>query len=658
MAQQDQFLDVVDRDVAEQRFRDALGELRQFSEEASLAQALDRVLATDVYAPIDVPGFDRSNFDGFAVVAADTYTADEQTPVQLSLHGEAAAAGRVAAGEIVPGQAMTIATGGVVPRGATAVVPIEHVDVDGKQVIARRSVAEGFGIAFAGSDIALGECVLRQGTHITSRESGVLAAIGVTSVSVVRRPVVGVLSTGDEVVAPGAPLETGQIFDSNGQILSDAIRELGGEPLRLGIVSDDLAELERRVDQALQQCDVVLLSGGTSKGEGDLCYRVVSQFDDPGIVAHGVALKPGKPICLAVTRGKPLVVLPGFPTSAIFTFHEFVAPIIRRLAGGRQERAATILARMALKVNSEVGRTEYLLVGLIQSSGDELPLAFPMGKGSGSVTTFSGADGFVTIDRHQEMIEADCEVVVSKLGRDLAMADLVVVGSHCIGVDYLLGSLQRRGYTAKSMVVGSTAGLAAVAARQADLAGIHLLDPATGQYNQPLLPDGVELIRGYRRRQGVIYRQRDERFVGANAEEIIQRAARDESIMMVNRNAGSGTRILLDQFLAGAFLAGAFLAGARPRGYGMQSRSHNAVAQAIRQGRADWGVAIENVARDNVEIGDELAFEPLADEHFDFAVSASKLDTAGVRAFRQLLQEQTTIDQLMKMGFYLDDNIS
>jgi putative molybdopterin biosynthesis protein len=640
MAKQDQFLDVVDRDVAQQRFRDALGELSTVAEATPLPDALGRVLAEDVCASIDVPGFDRSNFDGFAVIAPDTYAADERSPVRLALHAVAATAGHNLHGEIAARQAMTIATGGVVPRGATAVVPTEYVDVDGDEIVVRRAVAEGFGIAFAGSDIAFGECVLRQGTPITSRESGVLAAIGVTEVSVVRRPVVGILSTGDEVVAPGASLETGQIYDSNGQILADAVRELGGEPLRLGIVADDLAELKRRVELALEECDVVLLSGGTSKGEGDLCYRIVSQFDDPGIVAHGVALKPGKPICLAVTGGKPVVVLPGFPTSAIFTFHEFVAPVIRRLAGGKEQRRAELPARLAVKVNSEVGRTEYLLVGLVQPTPNELPLAFPMGKGSGSVTTFSGADGFVTIDRHEELVEANQEVVVTKLGRDLVLSDLVVVGSHCVGVDYLLGQLQRRGFMAKSLVVGSTAGLAAVAARQADLAGIHLLDPETGQYNEPLLPEGVQLIRGYRRRQGVVYRAGDERFVGLTSEEIIRQASQESSVLMVNRNAGSGTRILLDQYLAGV----------KPRGYGMQSRSHNAVVQAVRQERADWGVAIEHVAE---QAG--LAFEPLADEHFDFAVAESKLDTAGIRAFRDLLQEQTTHEQLAKMGFYVDE---
>ena len=180
-------------------------------------------------------------------------------------------------------------------------------------------------------------------------------------------------------------------------------------------------------------CDMVLLSGGTSKGAGDLSYRVVSRFGDPGIVAHGVALKPGKPICLAVTGGKPVVVLPGFPTSAIFTFHEFVAPVLRAFAGLPPERRETIPATLPMRVNSERGRTEYLLVSLVRT--DEGLAAYPMGKGSGSVTTFSRADGFVTIPQHQEIVEAGTTVAVQTAGRGVEPADLVVIGSHCVGLD-------------------------------------------------------------------------------------------------------------------------------------------------------------------------------------------------------------------------------
>src|SRR6185295_9534693 len=168
-------------------------------------------------------------------------------------------------------------------------------------------------------------------------------------------------------IAPGEPMQPARVYDSNSQVLADAVRESGGEPRRLGIAPDDERVLRARLQEALASADVVLLSGGTSKGAGDVSYRVVAELTNPGIVAHGVALKPGKPICLAATRGRPVVVLPGFPTSAIFTFHEFVAPVLSAMAGRTHEARTAVQARLAGKVNSEIGRTEYLLVGLVSS---------------------------------------------------------------------------------------------------------------------------------------------------------------------------------------------------------------------------------------------------------------------------------------------------
>ena len=290
----------------------------------------------------------------------------------------------------------------------------------------------------------------------------------------------------------------------------------------------------KRLQHALEFADVVLLSGGTSKGAGDLSYRVVAELRDPGIVAHGVALKPGKPICLAATRGRPVVVLPGFPTSAIFTFHEFVAPVLRLLAGrGAQERTV-VPARLAVKVNSEIGRTEYLLVGLVETADEAAGTslaAYPMGQGSGSVTTFSRADGFATIGRHEEIVQAGTLVDVQLLGRDLQLADLVVIGSHCIGLDYLLGELQQQGVRSKFLAVGSTAGLDAAKRGECDVAGIHLLDPKTDQYNRPFLTPALDLVAGYGRAQGVVFRRGDRRFEG-----------RDGARSHRGRQTGSGVR--------------------------------------------------------------------------------------------------------------------
>ena len=642
MPEQEQFLQVLNRDEAEQRFRAALRLTPRGVERIPLDAALGRVLAADVLAPVDVPSFDRSNVDGFAVIAEDTFGASEEVPRVVRLADEHIHTGVVPSTTIRAGEAAAIATGGMMPRGADAVVMVEHAEARAGALRMTRAVTAGSGVSFAGTDITAGETVVRQGQLLTSRDTGVLAAIGVFEVDVWRKPVVAILSTGDEIIPPGQPMQPGRVYDSNAQVLADAVREAGGEPARLGIVGDEVAALRGHLRHALEFADVVLLSGGTSKGAGDVSYRVVSELNDPGVVAHGVALKPGKPICLAATSGRAVVVLPGFPTSAIFTFHEFVAPVIRLLAGHDAEERTVVQAKLAVKVNSEIGRTEYLLVGLVQApaagaghSRSAGLVAYPMGQGSGSVTTFSRADGFATIDRHQEIVDAGTVVDVQLLGRDLQLADLVCIGSHCIGLDYLLGELQRRGVRSKFLAVGSLAGLDAARRGECDIAGIHLLDPATGEYNRPFLTDTLELIRGYGRLQGSVFRRGDQRFEDRSVADAIAMAIEQSNCVMVNRNQGSGTRALIERLLGGA----------RPPGYAVQPRNHNAVAAAVRQERADWGVTLDTVAR-NAGLG----FIPVQPEQYDFITPRARSTRPAVMAFRQLLEETDVRLALQRLG--------
>jgi putative molybdopterin biosynthesis protein len=644
MHEQDQFLTVLDRDEAERRFRAAIDVSPRGIETVPLDAALGRVLAANVTSPVDVPSFDRSNVDGFAVVAADTFGAAEEVPRVVRLADEVIHTGVVSTTPIQRGEAVAIATGGMMPRGADAVVMVEHAHIDGRQLRVARAVPPGSGVSFAGTDITAGETVLRRGQILTSRDTGVLAAVGVAAVDVWRKPVVAILSTGNEIIEPGAPMQPARVYDSNAQVLADAVRELGGEPRRFGVTPDDVEALRARLREALAVADVVLLSGGTSKGAGDVSYRVVAELTDPGIVAHGVALKPGKPICLAATATRPVVVLPGFPTSAIFTFHEFVAPVVTAMAGRVTEARAAVQAKLAVRVNSEIGRTEYLLVGLIAVNGvgghlkrtaDSDLMAYPMGQGSGSVTTFSRADGFTTIDRHEEIVPAGTVVNVQLLGRELQLADLVVMGSHCIGLDFLLGELQQHGIRSKFLSVGSLAGLEAAKRGECDVAGIHLLDPYTGQYNRPFMTRALDLIPGYGRMQGIVFRKGDARFEERPAGDAVAMALRDPSCVMVNRNQGSGTRALIDRLLAGA----------KPPGYAVQPRNHNAVAAAVRQGRADWGVTLDTIARNT-----GLGFIPLQLEEFDFVSPKARADRPAVKAFRALVGSTGTRQALIRLG--------
>jgi putative molybdopterin biosynthesis protein len=636
-ARQEQFLEVVSAEEARARFALHVDFAPLPGETVALAAGLGRVLAHDVSAPIDVPPFDRANVDGFAVRASDTAGATDMAPRRLRLNGEVIVCGHAPALEVAPGSATTIATGGVIPRGADAVVMIEHTDLNERAaapaIDVRRAVAPGQFVSYAGSDIARGEVVLRGGARIGSREIGMLAACGIAEIDVVRRPRVAVISTGDELAAPGTPLKPGAVYDSNGAIIAAAVTEAGGEAIVFGAFADDEVTLDLAVRTALASSDVVLLSGGTSKGAGDISHRVVSRLGAPGVIVHGVALKPGKPLCLAVVDGTPLAVLPGFPTSAIFTFHAFIAPLIRSRAGLPPETAHTIEAEVPVRIASELGRQEFVLVAL--AVGEHGPIAFPTPKGSGSVTSFSQADGFLEIDALASALDAGTRARITLIGSAAAMPDLVIMGSHCVALDAVVGKLAETGLTARTIAVGSQGGVTAAERGECDLAPVHLVDPATGIYNAHLLRPGLALVKGWQRMQGFVHRAGDGRFEGRSAADAIRAALNDPSCLMVNRNAGAGTRVLIDQLLGGA----------RPAGYSNQPRSHNAVAAAVAQGRADWGIAIESVAK---LYG--LGFLPIAPEHYDFLLVENRRERPAVQAFLAALHDAATRSKIRALG--------
>ena len=342
---QEQFLNVIGLETAHQHFSNAVGSIDYGEELVRIEAALGRVLTRRVAAPINVPAFDRSNFDGFAVIASDTFGADEINQKTLIVLPDRVPAGARPTVEIINGHCVEISTGAMLPRGANAVLMIEHTDArsgSDDTILVSKAISPGEGISFCGSDIAVGENVVSVGRPLTNRETTVLASLGIDRVHVRKQPQIAIISTGNELVSPGTPLAVGEIFDANSRMLSDHIREMGAHPLELGIVHDDYEQLHAKIEHALEIADIVLLSGGTSKGQGDLCYRAIKHWEDPGIVVHGVAIKPGKPVCLAVTRNKPVAILPGFPASARFTFDEFIAPLIRKWTGAHSSHISIL----------------------------------------------------------------------------------------------------------------------------------------------------------------------------------------------------------------------------------------------------------------------------------------------------------------------------
>lgn len=635
-ARQEQFLTVVSREEAVERFRSAVPHAPLAAETVPLADALGRVLAHDIASPIDVPPFDRALVDGFALRASDTEGADEAKPRRLTLNREILACGVAPALSVAPGTATPIATGGVVPRGADAVVMVEQTEFRAESLAIDlvRPARPGQFIGYAGADMASGETVLRRGMLITAREIGMLAACGLAAIDVVRRPRVAVLSTGDELVAPGEPLKPGAIYDSNGHIVASTVTENGGTVRPLGIVRDEETALESALRTAIADSDIVVLSGGTSKGAGDVSHRILQRLGEPGILVHGVALKPGKPLCLAVAGQTPVIVLPGFPTSAMFTFHDVVVPLVRAMSGLPPREETSVTAILPQRVPSERGRTEFVMTALAETE-DGLR-ALPLPKGSGSVTAFSQADGFFAVPAARAGLEAGETVFVTRLGAGVRPPDLTIIGSHCVGLDRVIGRLAEGGVRARPIWVGSVGGLAALARGECDLAAMHLLDAETGVYNRPFLAPGMALAEGWGRLQGVVFRPGHSLFVGRSVDEAVAGALAESEIVMVNRNTGSGTRALIDGLLKGA----------RPPGFWNQPRSHNAVAASVAQGRADWGVAIATVAR-----AYGLGFLPLTDERYDFAYRTEHRDRPALAAFLACLHDPETRALLIEAGF-------
>jgi putative molybdopterin biosynthesis protein len=634
IAAQEQFLEVLSREEAIAAFSAALKPEPLGVEHVALEFLAGRVLAQDVRAAVDAPPFDRSVVDGFAVRSADIAAASASRPVRLALNAETIHCGHAPSIPVRAGTATAIATGGPIPRGADAVMMIEQTEPHegGAAILAARAVAPGQNVSFAGSDIARGQTLLHAGALLGAREIGMLAAVGCADAPVWRRPRVAVISTGDELTKPGQPLPPAGIYDSNGPIVAAAIEENGCEAVRFGAVRDDPAGLEAAMRQAHGACDAVVLSGGTSKGAGDLTHRIVATLGAPGIVVHGVALKPGKPLCLAVCGGKAVAVLPGFPTSAMFTFHDIVAPALRVMAGLPARQETTVRARIPVRVPSERGRTEFVMVALAKDADGYV--AHPVGKGSGAVTAFSQADGFAAVDALSDALQAGTETEIRLFSAHVRAPDLVIMGSHCTGLDAVASELKRRGTSTRILAFGSLGGLGALKRGECDIAPIHLMEPDTGVYNQPFLSEGMALVQGWRRLQGLVFRRGDERFEGRSADEAAAAALADRDCVMVNRNQGAGTRTLIDQLLKGA----------KPAGYWNQPRSHNAVAASVAQGRSDWGVAIRPVA-DALDLG----FIPLAEEHYDFAISAALAASAKGAAFADAVRASAAA--LRALGF-------
>ncbi len=381
------------------------------TEKIPILEAYNRVLAEDAVNMLDIPPFNRSTVDGYAVKYQDTFSADENNPVKLKVSGF------VAIGEqpkvtVKQHEAAEIVTGAPMPEGADAVIMVEDTNREGDTLTIYTSIVLGENVQKRGSDIKKGETALKTNSVLRSREIGVLAALGKAKINVYKVPKVAVVSTGGEVTEPGKELKSGKIYDINAYTISIAVRECGGNPIYAGVVPDEKEKLRKALQKALAGADVLCTSGGVSFGPKDLIPQTVDSLGKPGVFISGVAIKPGKPATVALIEKKPVFSFPGHPTSALMIFHLFARPVIQVLAGKSAKDIPSVRAYAAARMFSAKGRRTFVTVTLEQDEKKRL-VARPVESGaSGAITTLAKADGFVEIPENQTFVDSEEEVTV------------------------------------------------------------------------------------------------------------------------------------------------------------------------------------------------------------------------------------------------------
>lgn len=588
-------------------------------------EAAGRVTAAPVYARISSPHYHAAAMDGVAVHAADTFGATEVKPKELRL-GERAA---------------VVDTGDPLPAGCDAVIMIEDVHFKTGDVFEITSPAVPWQhVRVIGEDVVATEMILPANHRLRPVDIGALLAGGNTEVKVHPKPRVALMPTGTELVQPGEKLKPGDIVEYNTRVLGAMLEDWGAQPERWDITADDYAALRERLLRAVKEYDVVLVNAGSSAGREDFTAQLVSELGT--VLTHGVAIKPGKPVVLGEISGKPVIGLPGYPVSAILAANLFVQPVIYRKLASVVPEPPVVSAVISRKVFSSLGSEEFVRVKLGQV-GDKI-VATPLSRGAGLIMSLVRADGVMRVPRLSEGYNAGEEVQVELL-RSLAEVreTAVAIGSHDIALDVLANYL-RQIYpqaTLSSAHVGSLGGLTALRRKEAHLAGVHLLDEESGEYNVPyikrLLPgQPVVLVNLVYRQQGLLVAKGNPKNIKG-----IHDLARDD-VSYINRQRGAGTRILLDFKLKEQNIDPAGI-----NGYEREEYTHMAVAAAVASGSADAGMGILAAAR-----ALDLDFVPVVEERYDLCIPAEYYATPYIQRLLEVLEHPGFRREVESLGGY------
>lgn len=622
--------------------------------------ALGRVTAEAIWAKTSSPHYHSSAMDGFALRADDTNGAQPSSPIQLLVNGNSSA------------QAQYVDTGDPLPDWANAVIPIENVeslDENGQltkdirmpqSIRIRASVAPWSHVRPLGEDIVATQLVLPMGHKLRPVDLGAIAASGHQEIKVARKPKVAILPTGSELVPIGSSLKVGDILEYNSLVLAAQITAMGGEPTRFPIIKDDLDVICERVQEAAREHDLVLLNAGSSAGAEDFSAKVVERLGQ--LLVHGVAVRPGHPVILGLINHQssiinhksdeeiasetnpsrtditPIIGVPGYPVSAALTIDIFVEPLIAKWLGRRPKELSTETAILTRKLVSPAGDDDYVRV-VLGRVGDKF-LAAPLARGAGVITSLVQADGLALIPSGTQGIEAGEKIQVHLYrSRSEIEKTILAIGSHDLTLDLMAQFLAEHDRRLASANVGSQGGLIALRRAEAHLAGSHLLDTDSGEYNisyirqyMPNIP--VKVIALVGREQGLIVKRGNP--MGIKSLEDLTRL----KVEFVNRQRGAGTRVLLDYHLKLMALSPNSIVG-----YSQEEYTHLGVAAAIASGRADCGLGIAAAAQ-----ALDLDFIPLFQERYDLVIPKAHAESDLLAPLFALLADsdfRKAVSQLM-----------
>ena len=597
-------------------------------ETVPLSSAPGRVVAEPVHAVTSSPHYHAAAMDGVAVVAWDTRGASEASPVRLRIGGNAT----------------WVDTGDPLPEDRDAVIMIERLhEMEDDEIEIVAPVAPWHHVRSMGEDIVESELIVQIGERLRPYDIGALAAGGVTEVKVRRKPRIAILPSGTELVPPGAvDIRPGDIIEFNSMILSSQLTEWGADPFVLPIAKDELPTLREKVRDAVTSHDVLLVIAGSSAGTEDFTARIVEELGT--LIVHGVAIRPGHPQILGIIEGKPVFGMPGYPVSTALNAEIFVRPLIERMIGVAARPRETIEAIATRKIVSPIGEDEYVRVRCARV-GDRI-LASPLPRGAGRITTLSRADGLVVIPAASEGVHMDNRVEVQLIRSRTEIENTILIsGSHDLAIDLVATQIARLHPSVRivSTNVGSLGGLVALQRGHAHLAGCHLLDEETGEYNLPfvkrMLQDQRVVVRTLvHREQGLIVAKGNPK--GLRGIEGLVAGG----IRFMNRQRGSGTRILLDHELSVRAISPDAIAG-----YEREEYTHLAVAAAVKSGAADTGLGVYAAAR-----ALDLDFVPVARERYDLVIPENYYNAEMLRPLREILESPPTalLDAIGALGGY------